>query len=198
MSKLKFDREYMGAWVPVERYYTDSYIYTSKDFTRDLHVKVQVISNSGVVGHHYNGVTYNAIKNVVRISITIIIRASMRWHDASEKNLWPMAMAHDVHLHNHTPKMSSCVSPEEVLTSSKSSHSALHNAHPWVFPAYVLEPRFQYGNKFLKCIIRSRRYQYLEASPLYVSTVGLVRNYKLEKSALNFIWYLMGILRLCM
>ena len=48
MSNLKFEREAMDSGVPVESYYTDNGIYTSKDFTRDMYCKGQVIRKSGV------------------------------------------------------------------------------------------------------------------------------------------------------
>ena len=103
----------MGAVMPVESYSTYNVIYTSKEFNRELHVKGQEIRHSGVGGHHYNMVTDNKINNVVRISITMMIHAALRWPDASEKSLWPMAMAHDVHLHNHTTHIYSCMYSEE-------------------------------------------------------------------------------------
>ena len=56
ISKIKFERENMGSGVPVDIYSTDNGIYTSKDFTIELHVKVQGIRHSGVGGQHHNGV----------------------------------------------------------------------------------------------------------------------------------------------
>ena len=165
----------MRAVVPVESYSTDNGIYTSKKFARDLHDKVQGIRHSGVGGHHNNGVEDNTTKNVVRIAKNMMIHAALRWPDASEKSLWPMDMAHTVHLHNHTPHFSSGIYPEEVWTRSKSYHSYLQNSHPWGCPEYVLTTRLQYGNKLPKWIPRSRRDQYLGASPLHSSTVVLVR-----------------------
>ena len=87
-----------------------------------------------------------------------------------------MAMAYAVHLNYHTAHTSSVLSTEEIWKRSNSSHSYLHNSHPWVFPEYVLEPRLQDGNFLPKCMPRSMRDKYLGASPLHVSTVGLVRN----------------------
>ena len=56
MYKLKFDKEAIVSVMPVESYSTYNGIYTSKEFTRDLHVKGQVIKHSEVVGNHHNGV----------------------------------------------------------------------------------------------------------------------------------------------
>ena len=54
---------------------------------RDLYDKVQRIRHSGVRGHHHNGVSYNAIKDVVIIARTIMIHYALRWPDASDKIL---------------------------------------------------------------------------------------------------------------
>ena len=50
----------------------------------------------------------------VRLSISMMIDHSLRWTNESEKFLWPIAMAHDVCLQNHTPHISSDMSPEGV------------------------------------------------------------------------------------
>ena len=151
----------MGAGVPEESYFTYNCIYNSKEFNRDMHVKVQIIRHSGVGGNYHNRVAYSGIKNVVRISRTMIIHASLRWSDASGKSLWTMDMSHAVNLHNHTPHISRCMSPEEVWKGSKYPHSDLHNTNPWGCPAYVLEQILQDGNKLPKCMPRSRKGQYL-------------------------------------
>ena len=57
MSNLKFEREAMDSGVPVESYYTDNGIYTSKEFIIELHDKDQGIGNNEVGGHHHNGIT---------------------------------------------------------------------------------------------------------------------------------------------
>ena len=48
----------------------------------------------------------------VRLSIAMIINNSLMWPNESEKCLWTMSMAHAVHLQNHTPHISSGMSPE--------------------------------------------------------------------------------------
>ena len=127
-------------------------------------------------GHHHNGVAYNEINNVFRIAITMMIHAATRWPDASDKTLWNMAMEHSIQLYNHIPHIYSGMSLGEVWTSSKSSHSALHNYYSWVCPEYVLELRIQDGNKLPKWMKRSSRDQYFGTFPMHAITVGLVRN----------------------
>ena len=72
-------------------------------------------------GHHHNGISDNVINNVFRISRTMMIHDALRWHDSSEKKLWPMDMDRAINLHNHNTHIYSGMSPEEVFTSSKSS-----------------------------------------------------------------------------
>ena len=70
-----------------------------------------------------------------------MVHAALVWPDASEKSLCTIAMFRDVYLHNHTPHISSDMSPEEVWTRSKSSHSSPKNDHSWGCSAYDIEPR---------------------------------------------------------
>ena len=93
MSKIKFEREAMGTRVTVDSYFTDNGIYTSKNFTRELHGKVQGISHSVVGGSHSNGVLENAINNVVIISRNMMIHYELIWSDSINNSLWPMSMA---------------------------------------------------------------------------------------------------------
>ena len=124
----------------MESYSTDNGIYTSMEFTRELHGKVQGINNSVVGGHHHNGVKENAINNVLILSRTMTINDAIRWPDVSQKSLWPMAMYHAVNLHDHTPHISSGMYIEKLWTRYKYYHSALQNDNPRGLPAYVLEP----------------------------------------------------------
>ena len=62
-------------------------MHTTKEFTRELHVKVQVIRHIVLGGHHHNGVVDNSINRVVRIYITMIILDVLRWTDTSENIL---------------------------------------------------------------------------------------------------------------
>jgi hypothetical protein len=65
ISKLKYERETMGTGVQVQTFSSDNGFYTSKAFMKELHTKGQGIKDSGVGGHHHNGVAENFIKNAV-------------------------------------------------------------------------------------------------------------------------------------
>jgi hypothetical protein len=123
-----------------------------------------------------NGISENAIKIVVGMARTIMLHAQLRWPEQSNKNLWPLALSHSAYLYNHTPHRDSGLSPEEIFTSTRSSHHALLHAHPWGCPAHVLDPTLRAGNKIPKWQPRSRGGQYVGASPDHASTVGLIRN----------------------
>ena len=175
-SKMQFERDALGSGVTVKSYCTDNGIYTSHDFMEELAKNDQTIRMSGVGAHHHNGVAENSIKNVVRTSRTMMIHAALRWPEHADKKLWPLALQHAAFLHNHTPREDSGLSPEEIWTGSKSSHSHLMNAKPWGCPVYVLDPRIQDGYKIPKWEPQSRQGQFVGFSPLHASTVGLVRN----------------------
>ena len=84
-----------------------------------------------------------------------------------------MTMAHCVNLLSHNSHISSVMSPEEVCIRSKSSYTSLHNDHPWVCPAYVLEPILRYDKKNPELMPTPRRAQYLGASYIHAITLGL-------------------------
>ena len=86
------------------------------------------------------------------------------------------AEKHALYLYNNTPNHLIGISPLEVWTQTKSSYTALIHAHPWGCPAYVLDPCRQDGQKIPKWQPQSWQAQYLGASPLHASTVGLARN----------------------
>ena len=155
-AKLTFEREALQVGVQVKDYQTDNGVYTAKEFLEELTKEGQGIKHSGVGGHHHNGVAENNIKTVVRRAQTMMIHAALRWPEAAEKELWPLAMDYAVWLHNHLPDQSTGLSPEEVWTNSKGSHSVLQHAKVWGCPAYVLDPKLQNGQKLPKWQPRSR------------------------------------------
>ena len=176
LSKIAFEREAFTVGVNVSEYNTDNGVYTSKEFTLDLANKNQTNRLSGVGAHHQNGPAENAIKNISRRARIFMFHAALRWPDHYDKSLWPLAMTHAVHLHNHTPRRQDGLCPVEIWSSSKSNYSHLKSAHPWGCPVYVLDPRLQDGFKIPRWEPRSRRGIYMGVSPLHASTVGLILN----------------------
>ena len=175
-SKMKFEREALTCGVTVQSYHTDNGVFTSKEFMRELAAKGQGLKLSGVSAQFQNGAAENSIKIVVRNARTMMIHASLRWPGFAERDLWPMALSHAVHLHNVTPRQETGVSPIEVFTRTTPDPNALRNMHPWGCPVYVLHPKLKDGKKIPKWEPRSNRGQYMGISPMHASTVGLVRN----------------------
>ncbi|MGH3053412.1 MAG: reverse transcriptase domain-containing protein [Gaiellaceae bacterium] len=144
---------------------------------KELYEKGQGIRMSGVSAQFQNGAAENAIKIVVQKARTMMIHAALRWPEAADKSLWPMALSHATYLYNHTPSMESGLSPAELFSRTKNqNHGELLNAHPWGCPTYVLTPKLRDGQSIPKWEPRSKQGQYMGASPMHASTVGLVRN----------------------
>ena len=99
-AKLQFEREAAAVGIHVKEYCTDNGIKNSEEFPTELILKGKAIYHSDVGGHHHNGVAENAIKNVVRTSLTMMIHGALRWPEHNENDLWPLALSHVVHLHN--------------------------------------------------------------------------------------------------
>ena len=102
-AKMTFEREALQHGIKVKDYQTDNGIYTSMEFLKELVENYQGIKHSGVGGHHHNGAAENAIKNCQRRARTMMVHAALRWPDQNERNLCPLALDHEVYLHNHTP-----------------------------------------------------------------------------------------------
>ena len=115
-----------------------------------------------------------------------MIYAALCWPEHNERDLYPLALTHTVHLHNELPSMDSRLTPNEVWSRSKSSYSALVSAHPWGCPVYVPHPRFRDGGKIPKWKPRSQQIQYMGKSPLHPSTVGLIQNLRTHNISPQF------------
>jgi hypothetical protein len=163
----------------VKSYRTDNGIITTNE--------KQVISHSGVGGHHHNGAAENAIKHTTYKARTMMIHQALRWPDASDKTLWPLALEHAAYLHNHTPNSAlGGLNQEEIWSKSVASHSPLLHAHVWGCPAYVLDPRLTDGKNIPKWQPRSRRCMYVGRSRLHASSVGLVLNFQTSNISPQF------------
>jgi hypothetical protein len=105
-----------------------------------------------------------------------MLHAALRWPGMSEKILWPLALSHAAYLYNRIPLQQTGDAPIEVWMRTRSDHHALQLLHPWGCPVYVLDPKLRDDGKLPKWDPRSRRGQYIGASPYHSSSVGLVRN----------------------
>ena len=106
-----------------------------------------------------------------------MLHAALRWPEAYDPCLWPMAMQYAADIYNELPRGTGDISPEKIFSSVHSSHSRLLNARAWGCPVYVLEPSLrESGGKLPKWQPRTRRGQFLGFSKRHASTVALIRN----------------------
>jgi hypothetical protein len=175
-SKMEFEREALSHGVTVKSYRTDNGTFTAQAVIDQIQKLGQTISFSGAGAQHQNGVAERAIKTVCEATRTVMLHAALRWPDAYDPSLWPMAMQYVVDILNELPRGNLTVSPAEIFSQSIGSHSRLLNARAWGCPVYVLEPKLRDDGKIPKWSPRTRRGQFLGFSPVHSSTVGLVRN----------------------
>ncbi len=142
--------------VTIRHYSSDNGVFRAEEFGRSLKEKGQTIRHSGVGGHHQNGPAENSIKNVSRRARIMMFHAALRWPDVSDKTMWPFAIRHAVHLHNHMPSSVTGLSPIEIWTQSKATCNPLISVHPWGCPVHVLSPKLQDGQKIPRWAPRSR------------------------------------------
>ena len=185
-SMLSFERESAADGVTIKGYNTDNGVYTAKEILERLETDSKTLRLSGVGAHHQNGPAENAIKNVSRRARIFMFHAAIRWPESHDKSLWPFAMDHAVHLHNHTPRRLDKFAPIEIWSQSRSTHSQLVHAHPWGVPVYVLDPTLQDGFKMPKFNPRARKGIYLGPSPLHASSVGMTLNPKTSRISPQF------------
>ena len=79
-----------------------------------------------------------------------MFHSALCWPELTDLKLWPLALKHAEHLHNEMIQMDSGLAPIELWTKSKSSYSAIQNAHTWGCPVFVLDPTLQDGKKIPK------------------------------------------------
>ena len=178
-AKTAFERMAKDVGVDVMSYHTDNGIYTSKAYVVNLVQNQQSIRHSGVGAKWQNGVTEGAIGMVVSKARTLMMHAALHWPEEEDETLWPLSLNHAAHLYNHTPNEVSGISPMEEFSKSVSDHKALRNTHTWGSPVYILEPRLTSASgKIPKWQPRSRRGQYVGASPQHAENIALVRYLK--------------------
>ena len=176
-AKQRYEKRMFDMGVTVQAYQSDNGIFASKAFVNEIEQGLQNIKFSGVGAHHQNGIAERAIGTILTKVRTILIHAAIRWPDAVDTSLWPMAVDYVVYQHNHMPRASAgMMSPLELLLRTKVSRATFADMHVWGCPCYVLEPTLQDGHKLPKWKPRSRRGIFLGFSRRHSSRVPLVLN----------------------
>ena len=108
----------------------------------------------------------------------MMLHASIRWPDAADPSLWPMAVDYAIHVYNHMPNHLSGQSPLDIFSSTLVPRHGLKDLHVWGCPCYVLDPKLQNGQKLPCWQSCSHCAAFVGMSPSHASNVPLVLNLK--------------------
>ena len=176
-AKQRYEKRMFDLGITVQAYQSDNGIFASNAFVNEIESGLQNIKFSGVGAHHQNGIAERAIGTILSKARTILIHAAIRWPDAADTSLWPMAVDYVVFQHNHMPRTSAgMMSPIDLIVKSKAGRQVFQDMHVWGCPCYVLDPTLQDGHKLPKWKPRSRRGIFLGFSRRHSSRVPLVLN----------------------
>ena len=142
-GKLTFEREAQSQGVVIKEYHTDNGILNTSEFMEDILKKHQKIRFSGNGASHKNGAADRAIKTVVTMEKTMLMRAALRCTEEKfSTDIWPMAMDYAIWIYNRIPDFQSGLSAIEIWSRSRfeTVSKTLSNCHVWGFTTYVLEP----------------------------------------------------------
>ena len=151
-------------------------VFASAAFEDALERNNQGLTLSASGTHFQNGVAEPAIQTVTWKARVMMIHAALHWPDEFDENLWPFALSYAAWVYNHTPRLDSHLSPNEIFCGVRNNCKHLRRAKVWGAPTYVLDPKLQDGHKIPKWRPRARRGQFLGFSPQHSTTVGLIRN----------------------
>ena len=175
-GKLLLEREAADVGATIRSIHTDNGIFNSALFRDHCSARLQKLRFSGVGAHHQNGVAEGAIRTISNMARANLIHASLRWPERSLLDLWPFAMSYAVWVHNRLPPHGYGLSPMELWSRVKSTHSDIARAHVFGCPVYVLDPALQDGKKIPKWDSRARQGIFVGFSPEHSSLVPLVFN----------------------
>ncbi|KAL7459421.1 hypothetical protein ACHAWC_011182 [Mediolabrus comicus] len=179
-SKQQFeDFLWREAGATVKHYHSDQGSnFTSKAFREDCDEKKQSQSFSGTGAKFENANAERAVQTLFWCARTFLLHTALRWdqYGCADTNLWPQAVLYAEWLYNRTPKMTTCMSPMELLTNRRSDHHDLLRAKVFGCPSFVLDASLADGKKIPKFRSRSKVGQFMGFSNQHSSVVGLIRN----------------------
>ena len=176
-AKHTFERHLTDMGVTALSYSSDNGpAFSSKEYTEHLETFGQTARYAGVGAHHQNGIAEQSIGSIMSMARTMMLHAAIRWPDASDATLWPMAVDYACYIYNHAPNPTTGIAPIDVMTRTQWPRHKLQGLHVWGSPTYVLDPRLQDGKKIPKWNPRSRQAVFLGFSTEHASTIPLVLN----------------------
>ncbi|KAL7487907.1 hypothetical protein ACHAW6_013533, partial [Cyclotella cf. meneghiniana] len=135
-GKLLLEREAADVGAAIRSIHTDNGVFNSTLFRDHCSARLQKLRFSGVGAHHQNGVAEGAIRTISNMARANLIHASLRWPERSLLDLWPFAMSYAIWVHNRLPPHGYGLSPMELWSRVKSTHSDIARAHVFGCPVY--------------------------------------------------------------
>ena len=130
-AKMHFENWSYNQGVLIGKYTTDNGIFGAADFVNEILSKGQEVKYCGVGAHHQNGAAERSIRTVSNMARVMMLHASIRWPDAADPSLWPMAVDYAIHVYNHMPNHLSGQSPLDIFTSTLVPRHGLKDLHVW-------------------------------------------------------------------
>eukprot|EP00804_Cyclotella_cryptica_P021020 CCRYP_019781-RA/>CCRYP_019781-RA protein AED:0.29 eAED:0.09 QI:0/0/0/0.75/0/0.25/4/0/351 len=136
-GKLLLEHEAADVGATIRSIHADNGVFNSKLFCDHCSSHQQKLRFSGVGAHHQNGVAENAFRTISNMARTNLIHASLQWPERSLLDLWPFAMSYAIWVHNRLPPHGYSLSPIELWSQVKSTHSDISRAHVFGCPVYM-------------------------------------------------------------
>lgn len=176
-SKQHFELHCRDFGVVPQAYQSDNgTVFTSSEYTSHLTSLQQISSFAGVGAHHHNGIAERGIQTVMSIARTMLLHAAIHWPEMADAKLWPLAVQQAVFLYNHMPSTKNGLSPHDLFTKTRWTHTKFQDLHVWGCPTFVLDKTIADGKKIPRWQPRSSRQVYVGMSPKHASSVPLVLN----------------------
>jgi transposase InsO family protein len=175
-SKLLFEREAADVNVKIKEIHSDNGVFQSQEFRDHCANMNQKLTFSAVGAKHQNAIAENVIRTVCNMARACMIHATIRWPERSLLDMWPQAMSYAIWVHNRLPPHGNGLSPQEVWSGIKNTHSELPRAHVFGCPVYVLDPALQDNKKIPKWDSKARQGIFVGFSKEHSSLAPLVYN----------------------
>lgn len=176
-GKQIIEQEAHDLGIKIESYHSDNGIFAQKEFKNHCEQQKQTLSYCGVGAHHQNGIAEINIRTVCNLARANLIHLLLMWPEKCNINLWALSINYAVWIFNRLPKDSlGGLSPNEMWSGVRSTHSDLRRAHVFGCPVYVLDPRLQNGDQIPRWDSRARVGMFVGFSTDHSSLVPLVLN----------------------
>jgi hypothetical protein len=168
-AKQNFEKRALEHDVLIQSYLTDSGTFKASSFVDHIRNSGQRIQYCGT------NAAERSIRTVSNMSRALILHAAAHWPHGIDSSIWPMAVAHSVHIYNNTPDLNG-MCPADLFTGEVIPRHRLQDFHTWGCPVFILDPKLQSGQKLPRWQPHSRQGVFMGLSTIHSSEVPLVLN----------------------